>query len=193
MCALCGDLSIIAHPSLGKEKGMAQRERSKWSGRWFAGLVVTLLALGAGIGLHPGHAQAPRPGGWLGALPAEKQTEAIDRQLRGFDLAMMEVNYRYTDMYFGAMEGNWDYALYTGEKIAWALENGFERRANGEAIFLRGPYPLVLDAIKKKDIALFKQRFDSLRAACNACHAAEAVAFIKVGIPVIKQTPLVNN
>jgi hypothetical protein len=53
-------------------------------------------------------------------------------------------------MYFGAIEGNWDYALYTGEKIAWALENGFERcpkrRASGEAIFLKTAYPQVLEA-----------------------------------------------
>jgi hypothetical protein len=156
-----------------------------------------LLGLGGGIGLHIVNAQAPKPGGWLGALPADKQIAAIDRQLRGFDMAMFEVNYRYTEMYFGAIEANWDYALYTGEKIAWALENGFERRpkrrANGEAIFLKGAYPSVIEAIKKKDIALFKQRFDALRAACNACHAAEAVPFVRVGIPTIKQTPIVNN
>ena len=154
-------------------------------------------AAGGGLGLHIVNAQAPRAGGWLGSLPPDKQIEAIDRQLRGFDMAMFEVNYRYTEMYFGAIEGNWEYALYTGEKIAWALANGFERRpkrrANGEAIFLKGAYPPIIDAIKKKDVALFKQRFDALRAACNACHAAEGVPFIRVGIPSIKQTPLVNN
>lgn len=31
-------------------------------------------------------------------------------------MAMIEVGYHYTEMYFGATEGNWDYALYTGEK-----------------------------------------------------------------------------
>ena len=167
---------------------MVRQNVSGWGGRWFAGLVVTVLILGGGLGLHLVNAQGPQPGGWLGKLPADKQIEAIDRQLRGFDMAMFEVNYRYTEMYFGAMEGNWDYA---------PLENGFQRRpkrrANGEAIFLKAAYPQVIDAIKKKDVALFKQRVDALRAACNACHAAEAVPFIRVGIPSIKQTPLVNN
>jgi hypothetical protein len=175
---------------------MDQKASSQGS-RWLAGLVVGLLIMGGSLGLRLATAQGPLPGGWLGKLPADKQIEAIDRQFRGFDMAMFEVNYRYTEMYFGAMEGNWDYALYTGEKIAWALENGFERRpkrrANGEAIFLKGAYPAVIDAIKKRDIALFKQRVDALRAGCNACHAAENVAFIRVGIPSIKQTPLVNN
>ena len=36
-------------------------------------------------------------GGWLKKLAADKQVEAIDRQLRGFDMAMFEVNYRYTE------------------------------------------------------------------------------------------------
>jgi hypothetical protein len=107
------------------------------------------------------------------------------------------VNYRYTEMYFGAIEGNWDYALYTGEKIAWAINNGVERRpkrrANAEAIFLKGAYPPLMEAIKKKDISLFKERFEVLRSACNGCHVAEKVPFIRVGIPSIKQTPLNNN
>jgi hypothetical protein len=112
-------------------------------------------------------------------------------------MAMFEVNYRYTEMYFGAVEGNWEYAFYTAEKIGVAIQNGLERRpmrrANAEAIFLKDVYPAVLDALKQQDPTLFKARFDSLRSACNACHTAEGVGFIRVGIPTIKQTPLVNN
>jgi hypothetical protein len=99
-------------------------------------------------------------------------------------------------MYFGAVEGNWDYALYTGEKIAWAIMNGYERRpkrkASAQELFFKEAYPAVLDAIRKKDIALFKDRFDALRGACNACHTAEKVEFIQIGVPSIKQTPIVN-
>ena len=162
-------------------------------------VAITLL-IGGAIGLSVGNAQVPtppRPGGWLKALPPDKQIEAIDRQLRGFDMAMIEVNYRYIEMYFAAIEGNWDYALYTGEKMAWAIQNGFERRPkrrpNAQAIFLKEIYPSVLDAIRKKNIALFKERFDTLRHACNACHTAEKVSFIQIGIPTIKQTPTLNN
>jgi hypothetical protein len=159
---------------------------------------VAIPAIAAGFGI--GNAQVPNPpptAGWLRALPPDQQINAIDRQLRGFDMAMVEVGYRYTEMYFGAIEGNWDYALYTGEKMAWAIQNGFERRsrrrANAEEIFFKEAYPQVLDAIRKKDLALFKERFDVLRHTCNACHTAEKVPFIQVGIPTIKHTPLVNN
>jgi hypothetical protein len=174
---------------------MTRLNTSWWQIRWIASVVLALLALAGGIGIRVASAQ--QPGGWLRALPPEKQMDAIDRQFRGFDLAMFEVNYRYIETYFAAIEGNWDYALYTAEKLAWAMENGFERRpkrrANGEAIFLKAAYPPVIDAIKKKDIALFKQRFDVLRASCNGCHVAEKVPFITIGIPSIKQTSIVNQ
>ena len=167
--------------------------------RLIVGAFITLLAAAASA-LGIAYAQTPNPpraAGWLKALPPDKQIEAIDRQLRGFDMAMFEVNYRYTEMYFAGIEGNWDYALYTGEKIAWAIQNGYERRpkrrANAEELFFKEAYPQVLDAIRKKDIALFKERIDVLRTACNACHTAEKVGFIQVGIPSIKQTPLVHN
>lgn len=167
---------------------------------WAAGLATILLAAAGALATRDSLAQMPDPpkaGGWLGKLPADKQVEAIDRQLRGFDMAMFEVNYRYTEMYFAAIEGNWDYALYTGEKIAWAIQNGFERRpkrrANAEAIFFSEPYPRVLEAIRKKDLVLFKQRLDVLRSACNGCHVAEKVGFIRIGIPSIKQAPVVSE
>ncbi|KAB2874613.1 MAG: hypothetical protein F9K38_15515 [Pseudorhodoplanes sp.] len=168
--------------------------------RFIAGIATILLVAAGAFGIGIAYAQMPNPpqaGGWLKALPPERQIEAIDRQFRGFDMAMFEVNYRYTEMYFAGIEGNWDYALYTGEKIAWAIQNGFERRpkrrANAQEIFFKEAYPQVLSAIRKKDIARFKESVDALRGACNACHTAERVGFIHVGIPSIKQTPLINN
>jgi hypothetical protein len=135
--------------------------------------------------------------GWLGRRAPDEQTEALERQLRGFDMAMVEVGYRYTEMYFGAIEGNWEYALYTAEKMGVAIENGLERRPkrrpNAEAIFLKDIYPAMLEALKQKSPVLFKERFDALRAACNSCHTAEKVPFIRVGMPTMKRTPLVNN
>jgi hypothetical protein len=167
-----------------------------------AGVVIIFLAVVCVIGLAvvTGLATSVAQGvkdGWLGGLAPDAQTNALERQLRGFDMAMVEVNYRYTEMYFGAIEGNWDYALYTAEKIGVAIENGLERRPkrrpNAEAIFLKSVYPAMLEALKQQSPALFKERFDALRAACNACHTAEGVPFIRVGIPTMKRTPLVNN
>jgi len=135
--------------------------------------------------------------GWLAPLAPEAQRQAIERQLRGFDVTMAEVGYRYTEMYFGAVEGNWDYALYAAEKIGVAIQNGLERRpkrrANAESLFLKSAYPAVLEALKQRDAALFKERFDAMRAACNACHVAEEVPFIRVSVPAHQPTPLVHR
>jgi hypothetical protein len=158
--------------------------------------VVCVLGLAVVTGLPTTLAQGTKDG-WLERLAPDDQTDALERQLRGFDAAMVEVGYRYTEMYFGAIEGNWAYALYTAEKLGVAMENGLERRPkrrpNAEAIFLGDVYPAMLEALKQKSPTLFKERFDALRAGCNACHTAEGVPFIRVGIPPMKRTPLVNN
>jgi hypothetical protein len=110
---------------------------------------------------------------------------------------MAEVSYRYTEMYFGAVAGNWEYALYTAKKIGVALQNRLERRpkrrASAEALFLKRVYPTMLEVLKQQDVTLFEGRFDVMRAACNACHIAEDVPFIRVGVPTLHQTPLVHR
>jgi hypothetical protein len=122
---------------------------------------------------------------------------AIERQFRGFETAMAEVSYRYTEMYFGAVDGNWGYAEHMGQELGDAITIGLERRPqfkkNADALFLKGPYPQVMDAIRAKDVALFKQRIEAMRAACTACHAAEAHPFIKIGVPTVRRNPVVND
>lgn len=61
------------------------------------------------------------------------------------------------------------------------------------ALFFPLPVAIAATAVVHLANNVFKQRFDELRASCNACHAADAMPFIRVGIPSIKQTPLVNN
>jgi hypothetical protein len=167
-------------------------------------VVAALVGLGAAAGWEAVRAQghshthgAADPGGWYKRLSPDARAAAIERQFGGFETAMAEVSYRYTEMYFGALDGNWEYAGHMGATMATALANGLERRPafrkNADALFLKGPYPLVMDAIKAKDLALFKQRIEAMRAACTACHAAEQHAFIKIGVPTVRRNPVVSN
>lgn len=107
---------------------------------------------------------------------------------------MAEVAYRYTEMYWGGVDGNWDYAAHMQEELRKALELGLERRpqyrASAENFLLKTTLPQMGEAIKKKDPALFKQRIDALRAGCTACHAAEKHAFIKIAVPTVRRNPL---
>ena len=165
-----------------------------------------LLGLGAAAGWEAVRAQGHThshahgtadPGGWYKRLSPDARAAAIERQLRGFETTMAEVSYRYTEMYFGALDGNWDYSGHMGATMASALTAGLERRPkfrkNADALFLKGPYPQVMDAIRAKDLALFKQRIETMRAACTACHAAEAHPFIKIGVPTVRRNPVVNE
>ena len=163
-----------------------------------AGAVLAAAGFGAGwsvaLAQHV-HGHGPSEGpGWLVALKADARIPAIQRQLRGFETTMAEVSYRYGEMYFGGVEGNWDYAAHMAMTLESALRLGLERspsrKANAENLFLKGPLPQVVEAIKKKDPALFKQRIEAMRAACTACHAAEKHAFIRIGLPTAKRNPV---
>ncbi|MGH7384174.1 MAG: hypothetical protein ACREKG_03260 [Candidatus Rokuibacteriota bacterium] len=172
-------------------------------------MASTLLGLGAAAGWEAvraqGHHHSPShshgamdmdKGGWYVNLAPDARPAAIERQLRGFETSMAEVAYRYTEMYFAALDGNWDYAAHMGDHLATALTTGLERRPqyrkNADALFLKTAYPPVIEAIKAKDLALFKQRIETMRAACTACHTAEAHPFIKIGVPTARRNPVVN-
>jgi hypothetical protein len=163
-----------------------------------AGLVLVAAGVGAGWGIaraqHVHSHGACEGPGWLVALKPDARIPAIQRQLRGFDTTMAEVSYRYGEMYFAGVEGNWDYAAHMAMTLERALRLGLERgpsrKPNAENLFLKGPLPQVLDAIQKKDGALFKQRIETMRAACTACHAAENHAFIRIGVPTAKRNPV---
>jgi hypothetical protein len=143
------------------------------------------------------HSMEKDKGGWLVRLGPDARVQAIERQLRGFETTMAEVAYRYTEMYFGGIDGNWGYAEHMGSELGKTFELGLERRPeyrkNADALFLKGPYRLVMDAIKAKDTALFQQRIETLRAACTSCHAAEAHPYIKIGVPTVRRNPVVMN
>jgi hypothetical protein len=171
-------------------------------------LVMALAAAAVGLGAAAGweavraqghsHTHAtPDPGGWYKRLSPDARAAAIERQLRGFETTMAEVAYRYTEMYFGGVDGNWEYAAHMAHEMGNAITAGLERRPqyrkNADALFLKGPYPQIVDAIRAKDLAVFKQRIETMRAACTACHAAEAHAFIKIGVPTVRRNPVVND
>ncbi|MBI5472306.1 MAG: hypothetical protein HY961_08175 [Ignavibacteriae bacterium] len=128
---------------------------------------------------------------WLKGTSDEK-FHTVARQLRGFDMAMMETAHRYTELYWAGRDGNWQYAKYQAEKIRTAIENGLQRRPKRAAsaqTFLTFVLPEMLTAIEKQDSSLFWNRFGALTSTCNACHEAEKVAFINVAPPETRLSP----
>jgi len=130
--------------------------------------------------------------GWLKGDENQK-FEIIAKQLRGFDMAMVETGYRYQELYWAAQDENWEYATYQAGKIKVAIENCLERRPKRAASaqnFLNISLPETDKAIVSKDTMQFKQAFNALTANCTACHVLEKVSFVTVKIPVERQSPI---
>lgn len=157
---------------------------------YWAGVAFVVAGLAAACAQPPAAAPvaaetAVGEGGWLAGTPDEK-FETVAKQLRGFDMAMVETGYRYNELYWAAKDRNWGYAEYQVKKIRTAIENGLERRAKrakSAETFLRIALPSVEEAIKQRDAKLLQERMGPLRSTCNSCHKDEQVEFVNVGEP----------
>jgi len=141
---------------------------------------------------------SPEPAEAAGERPAwltgddDARFAQVERHLRGMDMAMVEVGYRYRELGFAGGDGNWGYAAYQSKKLRLAMQNGLERRpkraASAEALW---PALDRLDeAVAAADPAGFSEAVVQLQATCNACHAAEAVGFMVVGPPDQRASPV---
>lgn len=128
---------------------------------------------------------------WLN-LPDSEKFKVIEKQFRGFDKTMIEVGYRYNELYWAGEDKNWELAKYHIEKIEHSINLGTERRPkrreNAQVIF-----PILNDLrahATSKNQQAFRKNFEILRQTCNACHQAEGVPYFNVGVPTIRLSPL---
>jgi hypothetical protein len=130
-------------------------------------------------------------GEWLRG-DVDSRFALVAKHLRGFDMAMVEVGYRYTELYWASRDRNWDYAAYQLGKIETAVANGIERRPQRapSAQMLAGAVAQVRTAIGGRDGFALDAAIGSLTATCNTCHRAEKVSFITVAPPNIRVAPV---
>jgi hypothetical protein len=161
-----------------------------------AAAAILAGAAGYGAGLTTGQAGAGGDGTWIDQAAAAHgvgSMEVIARQFRGMDVAMIEIDHRYAELYFAARDGNWDYAGHQVEHMERAMDMAIERRPAREASARALFYPVIDQietAIAAEDPDAFDAGFDSLRRACNACHVAEDEAAFVVGVPTQRRTSI---
>ena len=129
---------------------------------------------------------------WLSRDHDERRLQ-LERHLRGFDVAMMEVGHRYIDLYWAGQDANWEAAAYELQKMRLAIENGLERRPKRAASarpFLAGPLVAMEQAVSARDPEDFAARFADLTEGCNPCHAMEKVPFFQVRPPKTRTSPV---
>lgn len=133
-------------------------------------------------------------GEWINGTDDEK-IKTVEKQFRGFDMAMVETGYRYQELYWAGQDQNWEYASYQLEKIKIAIENGLQRRpkrAGSAEHFLAEILPQMQQVVDAKDSSAFNDNFPILTSSCNSCHLAEEVSFFTVKIPTERQSPIRN-
>lgn len=125
-------------------------------------------------------------GNWIKGTEQEK-IKITENQFRGFDMAMVETDYRYQELYWAGQDENWEYANYQLKKIEKAIKNGLERRpkrAKSAEFFLNITIPEMEKALKKKNKQVFNQTFKSMTNSCIACHSMEQVPYFTVKEPL---------
>jgi len=125
-------------------------------------------------------------GDWIRGSEKEKLA-LTEKHFRGFDMAMVEVGYRYQELYWAGQDQNWEYAEYQLKKIKKATENGLERRpkrAKSAETFLSVTLPEMKKAINEHDTVVFKKSFKALTISCNSCHVMEKVPSFIVKRPL---------
>jgi hypothetical protein len=133
---------------------------------------------------QPAKEQPPAAAPWLTGSDREKFTQ-IEKHLRGLDVAMAEITYRYGELIIAGRARNWDYAKYQAEKIELALRLAVERRpkrAKSAKPFLDTDLPKVFDAVKAKDGGKLDKAITALHDACVQCHKAEEVLYFKEAV-----------
>jgi hypothetical protein len=138
--------------------------------------------------------RSPEPAkaeGWLRG-DVDERFALVSKHLRGFDMAMVEVGYRYTELYWAGRDGNWGYAEYQLGKIETAIANGVERRPDraASARMLEGAVTTVRGAIERRDEPAMNAALIAFTATCNACHQAERVPFITIAPPALRISPV---
>ena len=129
---------------------------------------------------------------WIRGSEVEK-VSLISKHLRGFDVTMVEVGYRFTELYWAGQDENWEFAAYQLDKIRHVIDLGTERRPKRAASagpFLTNTIPMMKEAIAKKDQRVFQERFKLLTVSCNSCHSMEKMPFVQVSPPDIRLSPV---
>lgn len=131
-----------------------------------------------------GQQTKPPSNKWL--LDANDDTERFRRLqvvLSGTDIPMIEITYRYEELYTAITKNNWDMGIYHWEKLRDRMNtSGMKRPArtqNIEDMFLEsGVWKEMYDALKAGNAKKVRSEFQTVREVCMACHVAEKVGFL---------------
>lgn len=129
---------------------------------------------------------------WLKGTMDERFGQ-VERHVRGLDLAMAEIGYRYGELLVAGRERNWDYAKYQAEKMDLSLRLALERRpkrAQSAQSFLKENLPAVLRAVQSKNEQHLDVSLEQLHNSCVTCHRSENVLYFRGALERIRDNAI---
>ena len=151
-----------------------------------------LVMIAGLIACNQSSEQEVAQGSWIKGSQAE-QLELIEKHFRGFGKAMVEMDYRYQELYWAGQDQNWDYAEHQLEEMTSDFELALQRRPNraeSAEQFLTFAIPQMENSIESKDLETFNRAYQMLSMSCNSCHALENVPFFHVQIPTERRSSI---
>jgi hypothetical protein len=156
--------------------------------------VATLLTAPVVYSAPPDWNQCTTPADPIACL--QEQVRTLSDIQPGLGTVMIEYSNRYTDMYYAAKGGNWDFAAYQLKEALEIQEVGEMTRPNraGALKYFENTYLTpVGDAIVAQDFSQFKTAFNQATEGCNSCHTGNGFGYIQYKLPSKAPTPALTR
>src|SRR5271154_6680789 len=121
-------------------------------------------------------------------VPAQEQKPdtSQERYVPRLNTLMMVTQLGHFKLWYAGAVQNWPLANYELTQIRANIVDAdklYPNNSKSDMSVMKPPADDLDDAIKAKDSAKFRSAFSRLTAACNSCHEAAGVGFIKIRDP----------
>jgi cytochrome c553 len=129
----------------------------------------------------------------------QKPANSQDRFVPRLNDMMVATQLRHFKLWYAGVVQNWPLANYELTQIRDAIvdtERLYDKGGSKMSTMMTPPTDDLADAIKAKDGKKFSTAFSKLTAACNSCHEADGLGFIKIRDPrlsPLETSPLSNE
>lgn len=140
----------------------------------FVGLIATLLT--SGVAAQSG----------FGQRSASGREQDVDLATPALGDIMLNLQLRHIKLWYAGRSGSWDLAEYEVRHLLEGLGRAAVLYSNipiEQIQAINGPLTDMRAAIKARDAGRFTRHYGELTAACNACHQAGDVGFIRMQTP----------
>jgi hypothetical protein len=149
-------------------------------------------------------ADAPTPAPASDAAALGSDVAHLKDIAPGQSLAMTQVAYNFSNLWFAAQAGNWPLAqFYYGDargRLRWALRiTPVRKLSNGELALQplldaleKGPYAKLGETLAAKDVKQFEAAYRATLEGCEACHVASEKPYLRLQVPKAPAEPMID-